>query len=554
MNKAIRTTLVDRVINYFDPKAGADRLARRAMVQFYEDQGYIAPGSTKRSMRGYNPSANSADIDVTVKGAALRAASRDMYYNTALARGAVTRMVSNTVGSGLQLQSRIRYKMLGMTKEQAAEWQRNVEFEFNTWASSPECDAERTLNFYDLTNLAFRSILLSGDVFVMCPWIPRVGQIYDTRIRLIEADECINPLGAVESDRVAGGIERDATGAPVRYHFRKKLNRSMLDLGTTGIDLTVPIAAYNRIGMKQVYHLMLKERPMQRRGVPLIAPLIEPLKSIGRYSKAELDAAILNAMFTVFIKKDTPEIGEFGLEAGFQPNPTGDTGHSGESIVSSSNPDVDRVYEMGSATVNEMQVGESIELADPKHPISTYDKYTSAVFKEIGSALEIPFEVLLLHFGSSYSASRAALNEAYKVFMQRRTLMGRYLCQPVYTNWMMEAVVKGRIKAPGFLEDPTIRAAWLNSAWAGPGRGMIDPHQEVKGAGEAINQRLSSYEDKYVEINGGDWNDMVERLADERETLQLLGLGPTEDARSQEEASESAESREPVNPTEGENE
>ena len=43
------------------------------------------------------------------------------------------------------------------------------------------------------------------------------------------------------------------------------------------------------------------ERAEQYRGVPYLAPVIESLKQLTRYSEAEIMAAVINGFFTVFI-------------------------------------------------------------------------------------------------------------------------------------------------------------------------------------------------------------------------------------------------------------
>lgn len=48
---------------------------------------------------------------------------------------------------------------------------------------------------------------------------------------------------------------------------------------------------------------MNRERAGQRRGVPMLAPVLEALKQLGHYTDAEITAAVLSAMFTVFVKQ-----------------------------------------------------------------------------------------------------------------------------------------------------------------------------------------------------------------------------------------------------------
>jgi capsid protein len=58
-----------------------------------------------------------------------------------------------------------------------------------------------------------------------------------------------------------------------------------------------------KTGRRNVIHVMNRERIGQRRGVPFLSPVIEALKQLGRYTDAELVAAVVNGMFAVFIEK-----------------------------------------------------------------------------------------------------------------------------------------------------------------------------------------------------------------------------------------------------------
>lgn len=520
----LKSNILDRVVGFIAPTWSLNRTRSRAAIQYLSDQGLIGPGSTKRSMRGWGPVALSADTDIIPKMGNLRAGSRDMFYNIAIARAAIKRPQINAVGSGLKLQSRIDREFIGLTDDQADKWQRNTEREFDSWASSPECDAARTLNFYDQTSLAFISMLMSGDVFVAFPFIPRPNMEYDLRIKLIEADFCSNPRGAMNTHRISGGVEIDENDAPVKYWFRKPNNLDQLNFGSLYSDKWVDVPAYNSFGMRQVLHLFDKERPGQRRGIPLLAPIIETLKQLARYKKASIDAAVVNALFTVFIK----HISQGGaLKDGYVAPGMMNTAPTDQKVTADDYGASDELYEMGTGNVIDMLDGEEIQVADPKHPVSSFDKFVTEYTKELGAALGIPYEVLTLHFASSYSAARAALNEAWKFFMSRRTYMARYFCQPVFEWFLTEAVMNGRISAPGFFSDPAIRHAYMKAAWIGPGRGMIEPLREIKAAKEAIDGKLSNHETEFTKIYGDDWEGAMNKLSREEKFLNEKGLKGT---------------------------
>ena len=110
--------------------------------------------------------------------------------------------------------------------------------------------------------------------------------------------------------------------------------------------------------------------------------------------------------------------------------------------------------------------GEDIETANPGRPNPNFDPFVTAILKEVGAALQLPLEILMKHFQSSYSASRAALLEAWKEFKSARTRFGMGFCQPIYMSWLDEAVAIGRIDAPGYFTDPLKS---LNHSTAGSG-------------------------------------------------------------------------------------
>ena len=132
-------------------------------------------------------------------------------------------------------------------------------------------------------------------------------------------------------------------------------------------------------------------------------------------------------------------------------------------------------------------------------------------------------------FNASYSASRAALMEAWEAFRIRREWLISMFCQPVYEIWLAEAVATGRINAPGFFTDPAVRAAWCRAQWLGPVQGHLDPTKEVKADILAVQHGFKTHEQVTREYGGGDWNENMERLKQEMETLNETGLGGRSD-------------------------
>ena len=168
---------------------------------------------------------------------------------------------------------------------------------------------------------------------------------------------------------------------------------------------------------------------------------------------------------------------------------------------------------MGPGQINIMEPGEDVTFADPKRPASGFNTFLRAICEQVGAALEIPADLLLKSFNSSYSASRAALMEAWKAFRMRRKWFVDDFCTPVYEIWLSEAVARGRISAPGFFADPAIRAAYLGAEWIGPSQGQLDPTKEITAEILAIGEGITTREQATIRLNGGQWDANVDQQA-----------------------------------------
>ena len=155
-----------------------------------------------------------------------------------------------------------------------------------------------------------------------------------------------------------------------------------------------------------------------------------------------------------------------------------------------------------------------------------------AIAQQVGAALEIPSEILLKAFTSSYSASRGALLEAWKGFRMRREWFAKDFCRPVYEAWLAEAVATGRIQAPGFFVDPAIRKAWSGSEWTGPSQGQLNPVQEIQAEVLAVQHGFSTHEQSTSRLNGGNWTNNIAALRREREMMPSLATPAKEEGNA----------------------
>lgn len=506
-----KPNILDRAVATVAPVHAAKRAAARAAMSVLNSgYGNYGANQTKKSMRGWMFHGGSAKEDIEDNLDVLRQRSRDAYMGIPTAAAALKTMRTNVVASGLIPSPQIDGAYLGLTEEQTEAVQEQITREFALWADTPVCDAERMDNFYQLQQLAFLSYLMNGDAMALLPVKKMAGQPYDLRVRLIEGDRVCSPDGfdrlapcVVQGHKVHNivqGVETDKDGMVVAYWIcnRHPLG-SFSAVDAEGITWKRVEAYGAATGRRNVLHLMSRERIGQRRGVPILAPVLEALKQLGRYTEAEITAAVISAAFTVFIKSKSPESGR----------PFGEMIPASE-LIDQQDP---ASIELGPGAIIDLNPGEEPVFADPKHPNTGYDTFTNAMIKLIGAALEIPPEVMLKQFTTSYSAARGALNEFWRVCSMQRDWFADDFCQPIYEEWMAEAVARGRINAPGFFTDPARRKAYTACAWNGPARTNLNPVQEVEAAIKRVDACFSTASEETAQMTGGDYNRNIRQRA-----------------------------------------
>ena len=465
------------------------------------NSGYSEHGASrsKTSMLKWFTSSKSPHEDISENLELLRTRSRDLYAGGApLGKGAIDRIVLNALGSGLKLNVRIDPRLLDMSEQQAIDWAAKTEAEFDYWASSKLADAGGELTFYELQQLALKSILIDGECFAVLKhrMLQSKNAPYSLGIQLIEAERLRNPTTYRNSLIWDEGVALDVHGDVVGWNITNRNPNAELTRLPPVQDIYVPASA-------NVLHIFTRERIAQHRGVPFLAPVIEQLKQLSRYTDAELMAAVVSGMYSVFFEHAPREDGvysedEYATESNF--------GETIEGITA----------DMMIGSVMDLPEGVKATSLSPGRPNQNFGQFIESLAHQIGGALGIPQELLYLHFTASYSASRGALLEAWKLFKYWRSWFAESFCKPVYEAFLNEAVALGRIDAPLYYKDDFHAKLYSWSEWVGPSQGQLDPTKEVQAAVMKIANNLSTYQRETGELTGEDWDLVMSALTRER--------------------------------------
>ena len=500
--------ILDKAIAFFSPEKTLKREVARKKLEII-NTGYSNHGAstTKSSMKGWISIGGGVKKDIYKNRKKLVERSRDLYMGAPVAQGVMKTINSNVIGSGLKLKSSIDYEVLGISEEEAEKIETKIEKEFKLWAEN-KIEQMGILNFDQVQDLVFLTILLNGECFVKFNYFLTAKNPYSLKLQIIEPDRVLTPSTMQNDETIIEGVKIDSNNRIAGYYVAKKH-----PLDTFGSVETEYISVYGKEEQLNILHIMLAERPEQVRGIPILSPVIEALKQLDRYTDAELMAAVVSGMYAIFIEsdKDNAQAANIADHEVLDDSEQIDSGN-------------DETIELTPGLVQALNPGEKANVTNPGRPNAQFDPFVTSILRQIGAALEVPYELLIKHFTASYSASRAALLEAWKMFRKRRDWFASNFTQVVYEEWLREAFLLGRVEMKNYGEDHLLTKAWSGAQWNGPSQGQLDPLKEVKASTLRVQQGFSTRTKETVELNGGDFEQNVRILAKEYKLLNEKGV------------------------------
>lgn len=445
---------------------------------------YMAADRWLESMLTWQPTNTSATTDQQKSDQdTIVARSRDAWRNQMLGQAVVNRLDINVIGAGLVAKPKVTGN-----KELSNE----IKKRFEKWCK--HCEYEDDVNFYSFQSLVFSSALIAGDVFVNTV----VNEKDELKLQAIESERVSNSnLTPDTKDRIQGVYL--SNGKPMAYSVQ---STHPGDLRPEYVWKTFQKYG-SETGRQRFFHLWRKVRPGQVRGIPILTPVLESFRKIDRYIDASLIDAVVTSLFSAFVKTDgAAEI----------PGYTDSTQEVAQTEIKQ-----DRIFLKPGMVLN-LQPGEDVSFGDPGRPNPNFEAFLNAIIRMISAAIGIPYDVLMMLYNSSYSASRAAIMQFWKTVLKYRWEFIEKFCQPIYELWLENEVLSGRLDLDLSIEEN------FNCVWVGPTKGSIDDTKEVIAARERINLGISNIETEAEEIGGRDWMEIHAQRATEHELRKQADL------------------------------
>jgi lambda family phage portal protein len=401
--------------------------------------------------------------------------SRDLDENNGWINAGLDRRVESVIGVNIRLSAQPKYQLLNRDYTWRMKWTGDVQPRFDVWGNDIEHrnDARQRLTFGAQARLAYLGYVRDGEACAEIRDDAR-GIANTTNVLLIEPERVVTPpmLKGSEGPLLRDGIAFDKNGAMTGAWV---CSRHPGDYGAREPERYDFIPVRGKTGRAKFVHVFNPRRVEQNRGISRLAEIMVPAKMIDRVDRAEVNAALKSALFSIFIESaGTPEdIGDMLAPASddaLDPWLDAYVNFRGEKPVV-----------VDGAQVNQLFPGEKVHTPTATHPNSNYPDFIRFVLQKIAGSLGISYPQLSQDWsGINYSSARALLNELWRSFMEDRRFFTQAFLTPIYAAWLEVEVANGDVKIPGgpanFYRNKT---AICMAEWIGPGRGSVDPLKEA---------------------------------------------------------------------------
>jgi len=451
---------------------------------------------SRRRLRGWNPPLENVNALVASGGPKLLARARELVVTNGYAANACEAFAANLVGDGIKPSSLI----------DDAEERDRVQRLWLAWTD--EADADGLTDFYGLQAMVAREMFVAGECFVrLRPRRAEDGLLVPLQLQLLQSE--MLPFEKTETaangNRIRCGIEFDAIGRRVAYHFRRTHPGD-------STDRRVAVPETVRVPAGDVLHIYRPLDAGQIRGLPHVAPAMVRLFLLDQYDDAELDRKKTAAMFAGFITKTAPEEPMMGTE---EPDPDG-------AAIASLEP----------GTLQVLLPGEDVKFSSPADVGSSYEAFQYRTLLGVSASLGLPYHLVTGDVRqANYSSLRAELVEFRRRVQQlQHGVIAHQLCRPVWARWLETARLAGRLDLP----DPAVArmVQWIPPRWD-----WVDPLKDIQAQVLAMEAGITSRR-KVVEATGYDVEEVDRENATDTARAAELGLryrtspGETQGARA----------------------
>lgn len=445
-------------------KGGFPSLAKRGFVMptRLKAAAYESASTTGARAKSWRTSSAGPNAAAVQNLPLLRSRARDAIRNDPWAKTAIARLVSNTIGNGIQAHP--QHPNDAVRKMQKQLWEDSCE----------EIDADDLFDMAGVQTLAARAFFSDGEVLVRRQLrSPREGFAVPMQIRLLEGD--LLPMEKNEivpgGGEIVNGVEFNMDGRRVAYHLLQRHPGEYGRASTANMQTV-------RVPADEIAHVFLALRPGQVRGVPELSTVLLRLKSLDNFDDAVLFRQEVSNLFVGFVTKPPAEPGMMG-----DPITGGATAYD----VDGFSP----VVSLEPGSMQELAPGESVTFAEPPGAGTDYGPFVRQQLMAAAASVGMPYEVLTGDLRDvSDRVLRVILNEFRRSIEQIQwNVFIHQFCRKVWRWWVDACALSGAMPMADYYRR---RRDYLRVRWVPQGWPYIHPVQDVTAKRMEIRSGLAS--------------------------------------------------------------
>ena len=430
--------------------------------------------------------------------------ARSATHQSPQARVIVTRSRDLTVDTGLKVEFTPAWNILGITDDKIKEkWTAEHEERFDLYMSSKQCHRSGKMTGYQLQRLWSVCDMRDNDQFGRFFYNRKNSLMSPVQIEFIDPTliRGTSYIDTVGQQAWQDGILRNSQNQEIAY---KVWSKTLVNKRMTYKAVEIP-AKGSRSGRVFMFHGYEQEYTGQGRGFSKLHPILQDFQSIVDFVSGTVKKAINQGDMVGFVKpsEDAPASNPMEDQQGGPPVPSNvsDVIDTGDEFVCYRDEYTKKVP--GSDFFANLKAGEEIEFLKDTSPNPQFDTFLTSLFKYCTAALGYPIEVVLMSFNSNYSASRAALLEAWRSGRISQMNVKADLMDVWVEMWLSEEIAAGRTKVAGW-QDPRLKQAWMRYRLQGPTLPSISPRDDVGAFETQLKLNLSTQDRIARQVNGSD--------------------------------------------------
>jgi len=325
-----------------------------------------------------------------------------------------------------------------------------IEESWHEFSKSPEVTG--TMDMRDLQQQMIDSLLFYGD----CGLI--VG---NQEVQFVDGSRIANPSGystSNETSEYQNGVRVDELGRPTGYVVGNRVSGTVRDQKIISARDFIPF-------LKRI-------RPVQYRGIPELAPILNTLQDCDEYDRVEMISAKVSASLSVAVKRDNSY--EFELQ---------------NRLNASEQDDLGNLEQFEPGRFHYLEAGEDISvIGGGGRPNVDGIQWVSYLLRKVGSAVGIPLEFLMMEIGgSSFSASQGVVLQYQQTVESYQSDLIKVM-DSLYRRWLSQKIAAGEI-------DVSNTSSPFKVRWQRPAFRWINRAAQVKADMEYFRAGAMSLDD-----------------------------------------------------------